>query len=241
MANLKITELPAATLPIATGTKFEAVQGGLNVQVDADDMPGSGAAGVTSVTGTTNRITSTGGATPVIDIDAAYDAAITAQISAAVPDASATTKGIVELATPAEVITGTSTVLAVTPEGFAAGIAPYVITEVSAVTTGGTITLNFQVSSIDRQNVIFIGSASFTGAKTIAMSNTTSAKNFAFVFEITSFAGASLTVPADWSLSSPDFTTGTTWTPTANGRYRMTGFFANSLWEVFVDGQPASV
>lgn len=45
----------------------------------------SGATGgtVLSVSGTTNRITSTGGATPVIDIDAAYDAAITAQIVAA--------------------------------------------------------------------------------------------------------------------------------------------------------------
>lgn len=83
MADKKITELPAATLPIATGVKFEAVQGGINVQVDADDMPGSGAAGVTSVTGTTNRITSTGGATPVIDIAAAYDAAVTAEIAAA--------------------------------------------------------------------------------------------------------------------------------------------------------------
>lgn len=41
MANKKITELPAATLPIATGVKFEAVQAGINVQVDADDMPGS--------------------------------------------------------------------------------------------------------------------------------------------------------------------------------------------------------
>lgn len=72
--NKKISELPDATLPIASGVKFEAVQGGVNVKVDADDMPGSGAAGVTSVTGTTNRITSTGGATPVIDIDPAYDA-----------------------------------------------------------------------------------------------------------------------------------------------------------------------
>jgi hypothetical protein len=42
MANKKITELPAATLPIVAGVKFEAVQGGVNVQVDADDMPGSG-------------------------------------------------------------------------------------------------------------------------------------------------------------------------------------------------------
>lgn len=45
MPNRKITELPAATLPITTGVKFEAVQGGVNVQVDADDMPGSGGGG----------------------------------------------------------------------------------------------------------------------------------------------------------------------------------------------------
>lgn len=38
--NKKISELPAATLPIATGVKFEALQGGINVQVDSDDMPG---------------------------------------------------------------------------------------------------------------------------------------------------------------------------------------------------------
>lgn len=35
-----------------------------------------GAGTVTSVSGTTNRVTSTGGATPVIDIDATYDAAV---------------------------------------------------------------------------------------------------------------------------------------------------------------------
>lgn len=38
--NKKISELPVATLPIATGVKFEALQGGINVQVDSDDMPG---------------------------------------------------------------------------------------------------------------------------------------------------------------------------------------------------------
>jgi hypothetical protein len=52
MADKRITELPDATLPIASGVKFEAVQGGVNVKVDADDMPGS-AAGVTSVNGDT--------------------------------------------------------------------------------------------------------------------------------------------------------------------------------------------
>lgn len=72
MADKKISELPDATLPIAAGVKFEAVQGGVNVKVDADDMPGSG--GVTSVSGTTNRVTSSGGATPEINIDSVYDA-----------------------------------------------------------------------------------------------------------------------------------------------------------------------
>lgn len=50
--NKKITELPDATLPIATGVKFEAVQGGINVKVDADDMPGSGGGTWGSITGT---------------------------------------------------------------------------------------------------------------------------------------------------------------------------------------------
>lgn len=54
--NKKISELPAATLPVVTGVKFEALQGGINVQVDAADMPGS-AAGVTSVNGETGAVT----------------------------------------------------------------------------------------------------------------------------------------------------------------------------------------
>lgn len=40
--NKKISLLPDATLPITSGVKFEAVQGGINVKVDADDMPGGG-------------------------------------------------------------------------------------------------------------------------------------------------------------------------------------------------------
>lgn len=39
MANRKISQLPAATLPIGAGVKMEAVQGGLNVQLDATDLP----------------------------------------------------------------------------------------------------------------------------------------------------------------------------------------------------------
>lgn len=83
MANKKISELAVATTP--TGAELiEIVQGGVNKQTTAQDIADLGGGGsVTDVTGTTNRITSTGGATPVIDIDAAYDAAITAQIAAA--------------------------------------------------------------------------------------------------------------------------------------------------------------
>lgn len=39
MANRKITELPAG-VTATTGTKFEAVQGGINVQLDATQLPG---------------------------------------------------------------------------------------------------------------------------------------------------------------------------------------------------------
>jgi hypothetical protein len=69
MANKKITELPAANLPIVAGVKFEAVQGGVNVQVDADDMPGSGGgSGVveTIVAGTNITVDDTDPANPIV-------------------------------------------------------------------------------------------------------------------------------------------------------------------------------
>lgn len=56
----KISELPDASLPIVSGVKFEALQGGINVKVDADDMPGSGGGAVASVNGQTG----------VVDLDA---------------------------------------------------------------------------------------------------------------------------------------------------------------------------
>lgn len=63
----KITELPAATLPIlGSGARVELVQGGVNVQTDPDNI---------------------GGGT--------------------VPDADATTKGIVEVAAMSEIVAGT--------------------------------------------------------------------------------------------------------------------------------------
>lgn len=85
MANKKISELAVATTP--TGAELiEIVQGGVNKQTTAQDIADLGGGGsVTAVTGTTNRITSTGGATPVIDIDAAYDAIIAGKAPLASP------------------------------------------------------------------------------------------------------------------------------------------------------------
>lgn len=87
MANKKITELPAATVPLNAGDILEIVQGGINKQVAKSDVATGGGGTVTSVTGTASRITSSGGATPVIDIDTAYDAAVQAIADAKVADA----------------------------------------------------------------------------------------------------------------------------------------------------------
>jgi hypothetical protein len=42
MANKRISELPDATLPLVSGAKFEVLQGGLNVKIDVDNLPGTG-------------------------------------------------------------------------------------------------------------------------------------------------------------------------------------------------------
>jgi hypothetical protein len=54
---------------------MEEIKLGTNLALTGDTLNASGGGGgVASVSGTANRITSTGGTTPVIDIDAAYDA-----------------------------------------------------------------------------------------------------------------------------------------------------------------------
>lgn len=74
MANKKISELPSSDT--LTGAELvELVQGGINKQTTTQAIADLGGGGsVTSVSGTSNRVTSTGGATPVIDISATYDA-----------------------------------------------------------------------------------------------------------------------------------------------------------------------
>lgn len=98
MANKKISELPDATIPLLGAELVEIVQGGINKKCTTQDIGNLGGGGggggtwgsitgtlsdqldlqaaldakVSSVSGTANRITSTGGMTPVIDIAATY-------------------------------------------------------------------------------------------------------------------------------------------------------------------------
>jgi hypothetical protein len=83
MPDLKISELPASDA--LTGVELvELVQGGVNKRTTTQDIADLGGGGsVTSVSGTTDRITSTGGATPVIDISATFEALLQKLVNAA--------------------------------------------------------------------------------------------------------------------------------------------------------------
>ncbi len=107
----------------------------------------------------------------------------------------------------------------------------YVIDQASPSTAGGTITLDMN-SQIQRS---FVGSASFSGVKTIAMSNTTNSMFFNFIFEVTNVA-AVITVPADWLMSSDDFD-GADWTPPEIGKYELGGSYddVNNVWYVKIN------
>lgn len=66
-----ISQLPPASTPLAGSEAVPIVQGGVTKRASISDFfTGDGA--VTAVSGTANRITSTGGTAPVIDISAAY-------------------------------------------------------------------------------------------------------------------------------------------------------------------------
>lgn len=81
MADKKISELPAATEPLNDADLVEIVQGGVNKKAPKSAFGGGGT--VTSVSGTTDRITSTGGATPVIDISATFEALLQKRVNSA--------------------------------------------------------------------------------------------------------------------------------------------------------------
>lgn len=112
----------------------------------------------------------------------------------------------------------------------------FTIDQASVSTAGGTITLDLN-SQIQRS---FVGSATFSSAKVLALSNVLTTAGvpvyFHFFFEITNVA-AELTMPSDFLMSSSDFD-GTDWVPPAVGKYELGGSYdqTNDLWYVKVDG-----
>ena len=110
--------------------------------------------------------------------------------------------------------------------------AKYILDQATPSTAGSTITLDCN-SQIQRSHV---GSATFSAPKTLALSNTTNAMFFNFIFEVTNVA-AVLTVPSDWLMSTDDFD-GADWIPPATGKYELGGSFddVNNVWYVKISG-----
>lgn len=139
------------------------------------------------------------------------------------------------VATNAELNTGSDASKIIAPSIFATS--KYPLESQSVSTAGGTITLDYDLGNADDAiQKIFIGSASFAGSKTIALSNATNALVFSFHFTVTNVA-ATLVCPASFTMSSVDWNSGSdTWTPPATGAYEMTGTFDGTNWRVNISG-----
>lgn len=186
-------------------------------QIDRWDNAGA----VTAVGGTSARIDVSGGAfTPIIDISASYAG-----------QSSITTTGtLTSGATGAgfTVALGTSTVTGALP--VANLTAKYILDSATPSTAGGTITLDMN-SQIQR---LFVGSASFSTPKTLAISNATNALVFNFHFQITDIA-ATLTLPSGWLMSDALFASNV-WTPVTTGLYELGGSFDGTNWKIKIMG-----
>lgn len=128
---------------------------------------------------------------------------LSAILGGTVPDADATTKGIVELATPAEVITGTSTTLAVTPEGVKAVSDLKVDEETFATLTFASPTV-WDCNS--RQSPL--AKVTATGNFTIDMTNVKSGASG--ILKIIANTASAFVLTFDTSFTNKDLVTGVT-------------------------------
>jgi hypothetical protein len=97
------------------------------------------------------------------------------------------------------------------------------------VTTGGTITLDCE----SRKQLIAVGSASFSGSKTIALSNNTNAKVVAFLFQLS--GSGTLTMPSTFVMDTGEsrWNTGTkVLTLTGAGYYEISCTWDGTRWRV---------
>jgi hypothetical protein len=106
------------------------------------------------------------------------------------------------------------------------------LTSASASTAGGTITLD--MNSLTQR--MFVGSASFATAKTLALSNATNALVFNFHFEVTDLA-ATIECPSTFKMGGPQWNSSTKiWTPPAVGLFEMGGSYDGTNWKVKIVG-----
>lgn len=109
-----------------------------------------------------------------------------------------------------------------------ADFAKYILDQASADTSGATITLDMN-SQVQRS---FVGSASFSAAKAIALSNTTNSLCFNFVYTITNVT-AVLTFPTEFQSKDPNWDSGAnTWTPAEAGKYELGASYDGTNWIV---------
>lgn len=98
----------------------------------------------------------------------------------------------------------------------------------TVVTTGGTITLDMNSQKMR----MFVGASTINGTKTIALSNTTNAIVFNFVFTLTNVTDV-LTFPASFVMvnSDPRWNTSTQeWTPQSTGLHESSAVFDGTNW-----------
>jgi len=116
-------------------------------------------------------------------------------ITTVVPDATASVKGIVELATPAEVITGTDTTRAVTPEGVQAKMddesLAYVpadeLTTIAGVTLENDITVSELLTALEIPGIIPIHVDAGVGLTLTNMTNALAVLPLGLTFHYTRF------------------------------------------------------
>lgn len=142
------------------------------------------------------------------------------------------------VATNTELNTGTDNAKFVSSSTFTTSKHP--LESVSVTTTGGTVTIDFDLGSADDAiQKIFIGSNTWATSKTLSFSNATNALVFNFHFEVTNVAGeivCSTCIAAASAVSGTWDSGSDTWTPAEIGKYEMGGTWDGSAWKIKIIG-----
>lgn len=243
----RITELPAATTPLVGTEKAEIVQGGVNKQVDVSELGGSSLGTDRTVTGASasiqadnNSLVTFNSATPFnFTLDQ-----LTADTKISFVNIGA--GAVTLIAGTGVTITGEVIIPAAVGTDYPSAFVKYYTTTTPRVfngtsnrldlhtadTSGATITLDFEL----KMERMFIGSASFATAKTIALSNDGNALVLNFVCTITNVAGTvdfpttftMQTTDSRWTDASHRFT------PATTGKHEFSATWDGTDWNLKV-------